>query len=256
MIPKIIHYCWYGNKELPELATHCIESWKRFCPEYKIMRWDETNTNLNENDYIKEAYENKKWAFITDYVRLKALYEVGGVYMDTDVELVDTLDLFLKHEAFSGFENDIQIPTGIMAAQKGHPFFKQLIAYYEGRHFIRENGTVDTTTNVQIITDMALQKGFRPNNTFQTVCGMTFYPRDYFCPKDHATGLINRTENTVCIHHFDGSWHSKDEKIMIEREQWFVRTFGGVIGDMFFKVYKNLFHPKNIIEKIKRLNDN
>ena len=127
MIPKIIHYCWYGGKELPGLAMYCIESWKKFCPDYKIIRWDETNTNLQENEYIKEAYENKKWAFITDYVRLKVLYEIGGVYMDTDVELVGTLDPFLNHEAFSGFENSTQIPTGIMAAQKGQPFFKQLL---------------------------------------------------------------------------------------------------------------------------------
>lgn len=252
MIPKIIHYCWFGGKELPELAINCINSWKKYCPDYKIMRWDETNTNLEEIEYVKEAYENKKWAFITDYIRLKVLYEIGGVYMDTDVELVDTLDAFLKHEAFSGFENTSQIPTGLMAAQKGHPFFKQLLNYYKDKHFMDENGTIDTTTNVQIITDIALQNDFLPNNSLQTVCGMTFYPMDYFCPKDHATGIINRTNNTVCIHHFDGSWHSDEEKKLIEKEQWCVRIFGRGIGDFVFKIYKNLSHPQYIVNKIKR----
>ena len=252
MIPNTIHYCWYGGKELPELAVHCIESWKKYCPECQIIRWDETNTNLNENDYIREAYENKKWAFITDYVRLKALYEYGGVYMDTDVELIDSLDTFLVHEAFSGFENDTQIPTGIMAAEKEHLFIKELLSYYEGKHFIKENGYIDTTTNVQIITNIAMRNGFEPNNTLQTVCGMTFYPRDFFCPKDHTTGEINITKNTVCIHHFDGSWHTEEEKALIKKEQWFVRRFGDQFGEVMFKVYKNLTHPHYIIEKIRR----
>ena len=138
LIPPIIHYCWFGRSEMPMMVKECIESWKKFCPDYEIIRWDETNTNLNENDYIKEAYENGKWAFITDYIRLKVLYEHGGIYMDTDVQVCKTLDPFLIDSAFSGFENVHQIPTGIMASEAGHPFLKKLLDYYIGRHFVNQ----------------------------------------------------------------------------------------------------------------------
>lgn len=252
MIPKKIHYCWYGGKELPELALHCIESWKKYCPDYEIIRWDETNTDLNENDYIREAYEAKKWAFITDYVRLKALHTYGGVYMDTDVELVAPIDGFLKYGAFSGFENNTQIPTGIMAASEGHPFFGELLSYYDGRHFVKDDGSFDCTTNVQTITDIALRNGFRPDNTFQEVCGMAFFPRDYFCPKDHSTGIINRTENTVCIHHFDGSWHTDLEKKLVKKEQHYVAKYGNKKGEVLFKMYKYTTHPKLLFKRLFR----
>lgn len=253
MIPKIIHYCWFGGKELPELALHCIDSWKQFCPDYEIMRWDETNTDLNENTYIREAYENGKWAFVSDYIRLKALYEIGGIYMDTDVEIIKPLDEYLSERAFSGFENTKQIPTGIMASENNQPFFQKLLSYYEGRHFINPDGSLDMTTNVQIITTIALENGFIPNNRKQTICGMTFYPRDYFCPKDHSTGIISATENTVCIHHFDGSWHTDSEKKLIETERKFVRALGDKAGSFVFKFYKNIAHPSEIAKKIKRL---
>ena len=118
MIPKIIHYCWFGGKELPELAKKCIASWKKYCPDYEIIRWDESNFDLESCQYVKQAYQSKKYAFVTDYVRLYAMYTQGGVYMDTDVELTKNLDKFLDHQGFSGFESEAQIPTGIMAAEK------------------------------------------------------------------------------------------------------------------------------------------
>lgn len=250
MIPKLIHYCWFGGNPLPELAERCIASWREFCPDYEIRRWDESNFDLNENDYIREAYENKKWAFITDYVRLKVLYEIGGIYMDTDVQVCKSLDRFLSHAAFSGFENDHQIPTGIMASEAGHPFFKEMLDYYTGRHFVREDGTFDQTTNVVTITEIGTRNGFIPNDTKQTVCGMTFYPHDVFCPKSHATGEINRTKNTVCIHHFDGSWKTDEERKNIELNQKLVRRYGKV-GELLYKGYKYILHPRNIISRIK-----
>ena len=252
MIPKKIHYCWYGGKNLPELAVHCIESWKKFCPEYEIIQWDETNTNLNENVYIQEAYNAKKWAFVTDYVRLKVLYQYGGIYMDTDVELIAPLDQYLKIDAFSGFENETQIPTGIMGSSAFHPFFYELLQYYKGKHFIKEDGTFDDTTNVLTITNIALKNGFKPNNTLQTVCGMTFYPRDYFCPKDHTTGKINLTDNSVCIHHFNGSWHTPEENQLIHVEQKLVSMFGSQLGELFFKAYKYGTNPSRIVKRIQR----
>jgi hypothetical protein len=252
MIPKVINYCWFGGNELPESVLMCINSWKMNCPDYEIVRWDESNTNLFENDYVKEAYEVKKWAFITDYVRLKVLYEYGGIYMDTDVEVCKPLDPFLNNKAFSGFENNISIPTGIMGAEKGHPFFKQLLNYYKGKHFILQNGKCDNTTNVTNITNIAKEHGFLPNGEMQTICNMKFYPSDYFCPKDFKTGIITVTDNTVCIHHFNGSWHTEKEIQLIRIEQRFMEKYGKY-GEFLFLVYKYISEPRLLLKKVKKI---
>ena len=212
MIPKKIHYVWVGGAPLTELAKKCIESWKKFCPDYEIVRWDETNFDVTENEFCREAYENKKWAFVSDYMRLKVLSEYGGVYMDTDVEVIKPIDAFLTNKAFSGFENDELIPTGIMASEKGFDIFRFLLSYYEDRHFIKPDGTFDNVTNVSIITSMMEDRGFVKNGQKQSIDGFVFYPKDYFCPKEFYTDKIVKTKNTVCIHHFSASWHDKQEK--------------------------------------------
>lgn len=212
MIPKKIHYCWFGGKQLPDEAKRFIDSWKRYCPDYEIIEWNENNFDLNKCAYIKEAYEAKKWAFITDYVRLYVMVNYGGIYMDTDVEVIKSLDPFLKHQAFSGFEDKENIPTGIMACEKGFPLFAEFLNYYNDSHFVKEDGTYDITTNVKIITEMCHKYKFIPNNEYQVINGFALYPNDYFCPKSHETGIINMTENTVTIHHFAGSWLTKHRK--------------------------------------------
>ena len=219
MIPKIIHYCWFGGKPLPELAQKCIDSWKKYCPDYDIKRWDETNFDINCCDYVREAYEAKKWAFVTDVVRLYALVNYGGIYMDTDVEVLKPLDEFLKYEAFSGFESEKDIPTGIMACEKGQELFKELLDEYKNLHFLKSDGTYDETTNVVRITDTCLKYGFVPNNQLQTVKGFSLFPRDYFCPKDHVTRITRLTENSYTIHHFDGSWKSEEERYAASLKQ-------------------------------------
>ena len=143
MIPKIIHYCWFGGKELPELAQKCIATWEEQCSEYQIMRWDETTFDIQSNPYVKEAYENKKFAFVTDYVRLWAIYHYGGIYMDTVVEGCRSIDAFLDEHAFSGFESYTDVPTGIMAGEKDSPIYRELLDYYTDRHFVKENGELD-----------------------------------------------------------------------------------------------------------------
>ena len=143
MIPKIIHYCWFGGKPLPEDAKKYIESWEKYCPDYKICRWDESTFDINEIPYVKEAYEAKKWAFITDYVRLYVLKNIGGIYMDTDVEVIKNLDCFLNEKGFSGFEKIDAVPTGIMAAEKNHPFIIELLHDYDNLHFLKDDGTLD-----------------------------------------------------------------------------------------------------------------
>ena len=207
MIPKIIHYCWFGGNPLPPLALKCIASWKKYLPEYEIKEWNENNFNLEKYPFAKEALEHKKFAFISDVCRLHALQEQGGIYMDTDVEVLRSLDIFLKKTAFSGFENDDFVPTGIMASEKGSAWATEMLAYYDNRSFIKENGELDTTSNTYIITQLMKEKGFEMNNTFQEIGNyVTFYPNDYFCPKSYKTGKIELTENTYCIHHFAKSW--------------------------------------------------
>lgn len=213
MIPKIIHYCWFGRNPLPPLALKCIDSWRRYCLGYEIKEWNEDNFDIHCCKYAEEAYTAKKWAFVSDVARLHVLVNEGGIYMDTDVEALKPLDNLLYYEAFSGFESETQIPTGIMGARKGHPLLNEFLTDYIGTCFIDKNGTYNTETNVIRITRHCLRYGLMPNNTLQTINGFTLFPKDYFCPKDWATGRITLTENSYTIHHFDGSWLSKSQKM-------------------------------------------
>lgn len=206
MIPKTIHYCWFGGNPLPEDTKYYIETWKKHLPDYQIKEWNEETFDLNSNRYVREAYESKKWAFITDYVRLYALSTEGGVYMDTDVEVLKSLDVFLSDKGFSGFERVDAVPTGIMASEKNHPFINELLHEYDDLHFIKEDGELDLTTNVVRITNAAKKHGLTLNNKKQTICDFTFYPKDYFCPKNPRTFEVELTPNTYTIHHFAGSW--------------------------------------------------
>lgn len=219
MIPKTIHYCWFGGKELPPLAKKCIKSWKKYCKGYQIIKWDERNFDITSAPlYVRQAYEAKKWAFVSDYVRLWAMTNYGGIYMDTDVEIIKPLDVLLKHHAFSGFEDEIHIQTAIMASERDFPLFNILLSYYDNTSFIK-NGEIDTTNNVAIITNLCKKKGLLQNNTFQIIDGFALYPNDYFCPKSYYDGIIRKTNNTFSIHHFDSSWLS--EEIRKEKdERW------------------------------------
>ena len=225
-IPKIIHYCWFGKNPKPDLARKCIESWEKYCPDYKIIEWNEDNFDINCCDYVREAYEAKKWAFVSDVARLFALVNHGGIYMDTDVELLKPLDAFLVYDAVSGFEAADRISTGLMACRKGHPLFVELLRDYDNAHFLKNDGSLDTTTNVTRITDTCLKHGLRLDNTLQTVYGFTLFPSDYFCPKSHADNVVRKTANTHAIHWFDGSWMDMDVKKAHKRTQKLNRLFG------------------------------
>ena len=209
-IPKKIHYCWFGRGEKNQKIKECMESWKKYLPGYEFIEWNEDNFDIGCNQYVKEAYENRKWAFVTDYVRLYALYHYGGIYMDTDVEVLKPLDIFLENKAFSGFEDEVYIPTGIMGSVKEHIWIEKLLKFYEDKHFI-ENGKLDLTPNTQTITDITRKEfDLILNNKKQFLKdGLILYPKDYFCPKNHYNEKTYLTENTYTIHHFNGSWKNK-----------------------------------------------
>lgn len=207
LIPKVIHYCWFGKGTKPSSVIKCIDSWHQFCGDYKIIEWNENNFDIHSNEFIKEAYIAEKWAFITDYIRLYVLYCYGGIYMDTDVEVVKSIDAFLIYPAFSGFEGNDRIPTGIIGSQSGNLWIKLLLDYYTNRHFIMANGQMDMTTNVQIITNLTKKNyNIKLNNTVQSFKDFTMFPFDFFCTKDLQNKKIIITKNTYTIHHFSGTW--------------------------------------------------
>ncbi|WP_094603515.1 hypothetical protein SPSIL_010470 [Sporomusa silvacetica DSM 10669] len=226
MIPKKIHYCWFGYGQKPKLAAKCMESWRKYCPDYELIEWNENNFTINCNRYVKQAYEKKKYAFITDYVRLHALYYHGGIYMDTDVEVVKPLNVFLQHNAFSGFESPAHVPTGIMACEKKFPLFKELLDYYESKEFINASGEMDMTTNVHIITNTLEKYGLIKDGSLQVVHNFVLYPRDYFCPLDDATGVLYKSSNTHTIHWFSKSWIEPKYRIRSKITRIFHRAFG------------------------------
>lgn len=237
MIPKIIHYCWFGGNPLPDNVKKMISTWKKYCPDYEIKEWNESNFDLDTCIYAKEAYTARKWAFITDYVRLKVIYDYGGIYMDTDVEVCKNLDDLLKWDAFSGFESDNDIPTGTMGSVVGNEWIGYLLSYYENRPFILKDGSLDLTTNVVTITRMTLEKYNIKLNNKKQVFGknMCIYPFDYLCAKRHSDGIIHKTNNTYTIHHFAGSWLPMRNKIQ-HRIKLLLIT---IIGEKIFKSIRN-----------------
>jgi hypothetical protein len=208
-IPKVIHYCWFGGNPLPKSAEKCIKSWQKYCPDYEIKRWDESNFDVTCNEYCKFCYENKKWAFLTDYIRLKVVYDNGGVYLDTDVELLKPLDKLLENGAYMGFENETEIATGLgFAGEAGHPFIGENMRYYEELSDLSHLRPCP-----QITTELLIPYGLKEDDgTIQNVAGINIYPPEYLCPKNERTGLTEKTKNTYSIHHFDASWFEKSWK--------------------------------------------
>jgi len=219
-IPKILHYCWFGGKPKPPLAQKCLKSWKKFCPDYEIREWNESNLDITTAPkYVRQAYEAGRWAFVTDYVRLKALTEMGGIYMDTDVEVVKPFTPYLHHRAFAGFESPDRIQTGLLACEKDFPLFREFLSYYDTAQYYLEDGRENITTNVEVLTALCEKYGFRGNDTYQVVQGFAIYPREYFCPVDFDTEKLHRTRKTVVIHWFAASWHTQEELEEIQAER-------------------------------------
>ena len=199
-IPKVIHYCWFGGKPKPPLVKWCLQSWATILPDYEIKEWNESNFPVEENPYTKSAYENGKYAFVTDYVRLWALWKYGGIYMDADVEILQQLDKFLKHRAFTGHETEELMVTAIMGAQPGHEWIQMLINHYTTAKF-------GVTPNTQTITELSKPFVQKHENGHRYLSGgVVIYPVETFCPYDHKNLIPIPTENSYAIHHFAGSW--------------------------------------------------
>lgn len=226
MIPKIIHYCWFGHKPLPPMAKRCIESWKKYLPDYEIKEWNEDNFDVNIIPYTKEAYEAKKYAFVSDYARFWILYKYGGLYFDTDVEVIRNMDHIVKDGPFMGFEQPREevkrqggngvygVAPGLgLGVNPGLGLYKELLDYYSELHFLDEDGKPYPVTIVKHTTDMLIKKGLKPNNELQHVDGVSIYPWDVFCPQSSYTNKTHISSNTVSIHLYSDSWNSPYNKI-------------------------------------------
>ena len=226
MIPKIIHYCWFGGKEKPEDVLKMIASWKKHCPDYEIKEWNETNFDIHLNRYTEEAYQQKKWAFVSDVARLWALVYEGGIYMDTDVEIIRPLDNLLANKAFIGFEGTQWIGTNLMGTEPHNAFLQAFLEDYNHRNFTNPDGTLNQTTNVEEITSRFLtQHNLERNGKQQQVGDFTVYPTDYFSPYDYINGKVRTTANTYSIHWFSQSW-IKRSKWKTRLSQWWHRICG------------------------------
>ena len=212
-IPKVIHYCWFGKGELPKITKKCIKSWKKYCPDYEIICWNEDNFDLQQNLYMQQAYQAGKWAFASDYARLKVLYDHGGVYLDTDVELIKPIDDLLENSGFMGFDEKGLMCTGLgFGVEKGNAIVGEFLKDYEDISFVLPDGSYDLTPCPNRNTDTLKRLGMDVNNKNQTFMETVFLPREYLCPMDYYTGKKTITEKTYSIHHYSASWTSSVTK--------------------------------------------
>lgn len=244
MIPKIIHYCWFGGNPLPDSVLKCIESWKKHCPGYEIKQWNEENYDYKKNAFTLEAYEAKKWAFVSDFARLDIIYNNGGIYLDTDVELLKSLDELLDKKCFLAIEQPSHlIATGLgFGAEKGNPCIKEMLDEYNGAHFKLAEGIYDTTIPCPTRNTAPFYKyGFnleidKPVN----LGGAMVYPPEYFCPFERKINELKITENTFSIHHYDSSWISEEEKEITKKIKEYEKSHSVIKT----KIYKNQLESK------------
>ena len=230
MIPKIIHYCWFGGKPLPKSAETCIASWKKYLPDYEIKRWDESNFDVNAIPYTREAYAACKFAFVSDYARFWILYHYGGVYFDTDVEAINNMDDIISAGNFMGVEqqNDerITVAPGLgMGVIRENSLFGHMIEVYSRAHFLSDDGTPCLKNIVEITTEQLQKYGLRNISEIQECCGFTIYPKDYFCPIDYDTRELKITENTRTIHHYAESWVPRSTRFKNALSRLFGKRF-------------------------------
>lgn len=239
MIPNIIHYCWFGGKPIPQDYLRYIDSWRKFLPDYEIKRWDESNYDVNCIPFSSEAYSVGKFAYVSDYARLRILYEQGGVYFDTDVEVIKPIDDILTKGPFMAFEKNtnaapdeiLNVAVGLGFAVEPHnPIIREILDFYESRHYIYPDGHIEQITIVKIVTDILKKHGLKKSDMPTTVEGITLYPWDYFCPVEFLSSKLEITENTRTIHHYSASWMSWTDKLKMKKGYYAnkVRKFLGI----------------------------
>lgn len=244
MIPKVIHYCWFGRNPLPESAVKCINSWRKFMPNYEIKEWNEDNFDVNAIPYTAEAYQAKKYAFVSDYARFWILYRYGGVYFDTDVEVIKPLEDLLERGAFMGAEELCKIsPENLVgypminpglgiAVEKNHSFYKRLVDYYSSIHFLDQNGGFNPRDTVVVhTTNLLVENGLQKTDQLQQVAGIWIYPNDYFNPLDDLTGRLMKTANTRSIHWYARTWQDRHPF-----KQWLSRMSHRIFGLALYKL--------------------
>lgn len=252
MIPRKIHYCWFGRNPLPEEAMKCITSWRKFLPDYEIIQWNEDNFDVSAVQYTAQAYDAKKYAFVSDYARFKILYEHGGLYFDTDVEIIRPLDDIIANGAFMGIEKSlatsggggwIGVNAGLgLGAERGMPIYKKILEFYNCRSFLNETSTVVTN-----VTQLLALEGLQNQNEMQSVEGITIYPAEYFCPMDSITGIIEVAPSTVSIHHYSCSWI--DHKSLGYRLYVIKKKLIKVFGAKLIMKVASIFSRSSITQK-------
>ena len=241
-IPKVIHYCWFGKGKMPPLAEKCIASWRKYCPDYEIVCHNEDNFDISENRYAKEAYDAGKWAFVSDYARLKVLYENGGIYLDTDVEIIKPIDELIKESGFMGFDDNGVISTGLgFACEKGNELVKVLLNDYDDISFVRPDGSYDITPCPDRNSETLKKFGMDFSVKDQIFMGIRMLPEDYLCPMKYYTGKKIITQNTYSIHHFCASWTSATAKRTL-----FLKRIVGV--KLYDKLYGKFLHKFKWLE--------
>lgn len=256
-IPKIIHYCWFGENPIPERDRACIESWRVFCPEYQIIEWNESTYALASAPlYVRQAYEAKRWAFVTDYVRLQVVYEHGGIYLDTDVELIRNWDDLLEIDGFAGIEkvtHNLALGLGF-GAVKGHPLLKELCDVYTTMHFLDSAGKPNLTPSPQIITKYINKKypGVIFNQKVELQGGFIIFPTEYFCPQDYETGITEITDKTYSIHHYHASWQTQEEKAKIAEYKKYTTIFGEKMGNLIYQA-ASAFRTGGILHMARKI---
>lgn len=218
MIPKIIHYCWFGRNPIPKHLQKCMDSWSEILPDYEIMRWDEESFDVESTAWTKEAYEKKKYAFVSDYVRLVALKQFGGIYFDTDVFVKKPFDSLLPNRAFMGFENDLYLTSAVMGFESHFPLVDEFLQTYRNQHFLTENGEINNMANVVMMTEICKKHGLIINNQEQEVADVLVLPKEFFCPLDFYHN-DHTTSDTMTVHMFDASWLDNDTKRMVMKER-------------------------------------
>ena len=238
-IPHVIHYCWFGGKALSPFAKMCIASWKKFFPNYEIKEWNESNFDVFSIPYIKEAYSLKKYAFVSDFARFWILYNYGGLYFDTDVEIIKNMDSIVDAGPFMACELDYDDEKGIainaglgIGAFPKMQIYADIIEFYKTKHFLKDDGNCDYTTVVFYVTNLLKKKGLQDVPGIQNVCGINIFPKDYFCPMSSKGKIQFLTENTVSIHHFKATWLPKSVKI----KKFIQKILGRRLTQLFVKV--------------------